>query len=179
MTDILMTLGRKYLTHIAKDRSILEVGSYNVNGSFRSFLDCAGSYIGVDITPGPGVDQICNIHDLVSSFGENSFDMVICTEVLEHVEDVLGAINQLKMVSKDYVVITVPSTGFPRHNYPSDFWRLTRKDFEYLFSDMVFSIDEVIYDQSMQGIFMVAFKSKLKSFVMKDISLYDKIAKVV
>lgn len=41
-------------------------------------------------------------------FSDNSFDAVLCSEVLEHVDDPNRAVAELKRVARDYVVITVP-----------------------------------------------------------------------
>ena len=42
-------------------------------------------------------------------YKDNSFDLVLCTEVLEHLDDPGKAINELKRVAKKYVVLTVPN----------------------------------------------------------------------
>ena len=49
-----------------RGQSILEVGSRKVNGSLRSHLQslAPASYLGVDIFPGEGVDEICNAERL-------------------------------------------------------------------------------------------------------------------
>ncbi|MEO7251905.1 MAG: hypothetical protein ABIW30_04775, partial [Arenimonas sp.] len=47
--------------HLADDFSqkrILEIGSYNVNGSIRQFFQ-GSTYVGVDLTEGPDVDVVC------------------------------------------------------------------------------------------------------------------------
>ena len=41
-------------------------------------------------------------------FSDRSFDTVLCSEVLEHVDDPVTAIGELKRVARNYVVITVP-----------------------------------------------------------------------
>lgn len=41
-------------------------------------------------------------------FSDNSFDTVLCSEVLEHLDDPDKAVAQLKRVARNYVVITVP-----------------------------------------------------------------------
>jgi hypothetical protein len=37
---------------------VLEMGSYNVNGSVRDMFALAGRYVGVDLVEGPGVDLV-------------------------------------------------------------------------------------------------------------------------
>lgn len=41
-------------------------------------------------------------------FSDNSFDTVLCSEVLEHLDDPNRAVNELKRVARRHVVITVP-----------------------------------------------------------------------
>ena len=49
---------------VAKDNiKVLEIGSYNVNGSIRAFFPNA-NYTGVDLCDGPGVDIVSSGHTL-------------------------------------------------------------------------------------------------------------------
>jgi ubiquinone/menaquinone biosynthesis C-methylase UbiE len=41
-------------------------------------------------------------------FSDRAFDTVLCSEVLEHVDDPSTAIRELKRVARNYVIITVP-----------------------------------------------------------------------
>lgn len=41
-------------------------------------------------------------------FCDHSFDIVICTEVLEHLEKPGAALKELKRVAKKFILITVP-----------------------------------------------------------------------
>ena len=41
-------------------------------------------------------------------FSDKSFDAVLCSEVLEHLDDPNRAVAELKRVARDYVIITVP-----------------------------------------------------------------------
>lgn len=42
-------------------------------------------------------------------YEDNSFDLIVCTEVLEHLEDPKKAIKEMLRVSKKYLVISVPN----------------------------------------------------------------------
>ena len=45
-------------------------------------------------------------------FSDNEFDLVICTEVLEHLEFPEKAVEELKRVSRKYIVFSVPNEPF-------------------------------------------------------------------
>lgn len=60
---------------------VLEVGSWDVNGSIRTFFkDC--SYVGADIAEGPGVDIIVPGERI--DFPDASFDVTVSAECFEH-----------------------------------------------------------------------------------------------
>ncbi len=82
---------------------MLEVGSKYVNGSVRPLIEkfCRPKeYVGVDIEPGKYVDVVLPAERLVEHFGPESFDVVISTETLEHVQDWRLVINNMKKVLK-------------------------------------------------------------------------------
>jgi SAM-dependent methyltransferase len=70
---------------------VVEIGSYNINGSVRPL--CAGSatYLGVDQRPGPDVDLVCSGDALPE---ELTTDVVICCEVLEHTKQAQGIVAE-------------------------------------------------------------------------------------
>lgn len=57
-------------------------------------------------------------------FSDNSFDTVVCSQVLEHVDDVETAVAELKRVARHFVVITVPRE--PYFKFANDFARAIR-----------------------------------------------------
>jgi len=57
-----------------------------------------------------------DIYNLV--YEDNSFDLVICTEVLEHLENPAKALKEIERVSSKYVLLTVPNEPwFTLFNY--------------------------------------------------------------
>ena len=84
-------------------KRILEVDSKYVNGSVRPLIEKFFSpeeYIGVDIESGKFVDLILPAEKLLWYFGSETFDVVIATELLEHIMDWRLVINNMKMVLK-------------------------------------------------------------------------------
>jgi len=161
-----LEFGRSHLTKLdIYQKSILEVGSLNVNGSLRDYILTLdpGRYIGVDIFPGPGVDVICSVDRLVERFGRESFDVVISTEMIEHVRDWRTAITNMKSVlrPKGALFITTRSKGYGYHGYPFDFWRYETKDMEEIFSDFV--VESVGRDRLVPGVFLKVRKPYLYS----------------
>ena len=124
-------------------RRVLEVGARVVQDpslSSRHHVTSLGpsEYLGVDAEAGIGVDEICWAEDIVGRFGEQSFDVVIATELLEHVADWRPVVENLKQVLHDggVLVVTTRSEGFPYHAWPHDHWRYSIDDFRQIFADM-------------------------------------------
>ena len=121
------------------NKRIIEIGSLDVNGSFRDILSQYGTseYIGIDLEIGVGVDKVLKIEDCLNEYGPESFDVVVSTETLEHVEDWRTAINNIKSITKigGFVLLTSRSKGFGMHAYPHDHWRYEISDIEEIFSN--------------------------------------------
>lgn len=154
-----------------RGKRVLEVGARNVNGTLRPTLESWGptEYIGIDIEAGPRVDKVLDARDLVAEFGTGHFDLVVCTETLEHVRDWRAAVSNMKRVCKKggLLLVTAPSRGFGYHAYPHDFWRYERVDMREIFRDFdVLALESDPADQhpivrvnrGPRGVFMKARK---------------------
>jgi SAM-dependent methyltransferase len=137
-------------------RRVLEVGSRDVNGSVRSIFMALGAtdYLGVDTQAGPGVDRLCDVGNLASEFSGRPFDVVVTTEMLEHVRDWRRAISNLKRVvaPSGLLLITTRSFGFPYHDFPGDYWRYELDDMRAVFRD--FEILSLVRDPQSPGVFL-------------------------
>lgn len=151
-------LGEKQI----KNLKILEVGSLDLNGSLRGYIESfkPASYLGVDLVPGPNVNYLCPVELIVEALGKEVFELVICTEMLEHVKDWRLAVTNLKTVCTigGKILITTRSKGFPKHDFPSDYWRFEIEDMKHIFSDCADVIIEP--DLSAPGVFVLATRTE-------------------
>lgn len=61
---------------------VLEIGSYDVNGTIRDLFADAATYVGVDLEPGPGVDRVAFGHEVGDPDG--TYDVTLSGECFEH-----------------------------------------------------------------------------------------------
>lgn len=156
-----LAFGNKHLKAAdIQGKRVLEVGACDVNGSLRPYIEGLRPhrYLGVDIQLGKGVDEECPVDELLRRYGPESFDLVVSTEMLEHVEDWLTSVANLKGVVRrgGLLLLTTRSLGFPPHGYPWDFWRYEVADLARIFGD--FEIRALEDDPEAPGVFLLARK---------------------
>ena len=144
-----------------RGKSVLEIGSKYINGSIRPFIEkwlMPKRYVGIDVKAGKFVDIVLSAEKLIEYFGRESFDVVIATEVIEHLRNWRSAIANMKEVLKEggYMYVTAPSTGFVFHGFPFDFWRYETEDMHKIFSD--FQIEVLKKDFKSFEVFLKARK---------------------
>lgn len=116
-------LVEKYLTPDEPLHAV-DVGSYDVNGSYRQFFDIPGwRYTGVDLAAGPNVDVVLRSPYRLP-FQSFSVDVVVSGQAFEHVEFFWLTWMEMARVVRPggYIFLLAPSRG-PEHRYPQDCWR--------------------------------------------------------
>jgi SAM-dependent methyltransferase len=117
---------------------VLDVGCGQ--SPYRFLLDRRSTrYVGIDISDADKFDylnsEIVPFDGEHIPFPDDHFDAVICTEVLEHVSNFQGLVDEIYRVMKDgaEAIVTVPwSARF--HYVPYDFFRYTPSSLEDMFS---------------------------------------------
>lgn len=97
-----------------QNKSVLEIGSLDINGSVRAFFDNC-QYIGLDVGPGPGVDVVCGGQEYAAK--DASFDVVCSFEAMEHNpywKETFA--NMIRLVKPGgLIVMTCATHGRPEH----------------------------------------------------------------
>jgi SAM-dependent methyltransferase len=136
-----------YLHYSALARSLVEARDRYVDAPARIldigcgdmpyypvFAGVADEYVGTDIEPGPNVRYVCPVEQL--DIPDASFDVVLCTQVLEHSRDPAQALREITRVLRPGGHTFVTTHGiWPFHPYPVDLWRWTQQGLESLVAD--------------------------------------------
>jgi len=101
-------VARKYAS-ILKG-SVLDVGCDNRR--LRGFLDPAVRYLGVDLNP--DADLVLNLDRDNLPLADRSFEVVVCTDVLEHLERCHAVFDELCRVAAARVLVSLPN---PARNF--------------------------------------------------------------
>jgi SAM-dependent methyltransferase len=101
---------------------------------YYPFFAAASEYVGVDVQANPNADLTGSAEEL--PVGDGSFDVVLCTQVLEHVDDPARAVRELHRVTAHGGRVLASTHGVMLyHPNPQDLWRWTHTGLERLFRD--------------------------------------------
>jgi SAM-dependent methyltransferase len=105
---------RKHLPRFFSAVAVLEIGSYDVNGSVRKFFADTRKFVGVDLVAGPGVDIVASGHQVKL---DAPVDVAISTECFEHNPHYLATFANMVQAARPggLVLFTCASTGRPEH----------------------------------------------------------------
>ena len=114
-----------YLKDNRSNGKILDVGSYNVNGSYNELFDKTRySYEGLDMEEGPNVDLVPKSTYEWNEIGDDNYDVVISGQALEHIEFFwITVAEMVRVTKKGGLICIIAPNGFDEHRYPVDCWR--------------------------------------------------------
>ena len=76
--------------------------------------------------------DICNLWNVE----DNTYECIVCDQVLEHVKNPFNAVNEMRRVLKPEGLLFLTTVFmYPIHSHPSDYWRFTPDALELLCED--------------------------------------------
>jgi SAM-dependent methyltransferase len=118
-----------------KPMLIGDLGSYNVNGSYRALIEPRWTYVGIDREEGPNVDLVMPKEYRIP-VADNHFDALISGQCFEHVRNPFKLMNEVaRVVKPDGIVLIVAPFIFGEHRFPVDCWRFLRDGWQALFDE--------------------------------------------
>jgi len=108
MVELYLSKFEEVARRLAPDaRSVLDIGCRD--GALRKYLPREVSYAGVDLSPGPNVTRVCNLEQGIP-FADSSFDAVVALDVLEHIDNVWFAFDEMVRVARRQVMLVLPNS---------------------------------------------------------------------
>jgi SAM-dependent methyltransferase len=99
---------------------------------YRPYFAEAAEYVGVDIDERANADLIGAVEALPVE--DESFDLVLCLQVLEHADDPAAGVRELHRVVRPGGRVLAATHGtYVYHPSPVDYWRWTHTGLERLF----------------------------------------------
>lgn len=115
---------------------VLDVGSLDVNGSYRALVEGKGwSYTGLDLTAGANVDVVAE-NPYRFPFEAGAFDVAISGSTMEHVKHPWRWLPELaRALRPGGLLIVVTHHTYIEHRYPVDCYRYMPDDMRVLLDE--------------------------------------------
>jgi SAM-dependent methyltransferase len=112
---------------------VLDVGCED--SPYRDWMPGASGYVGLDVSPGPKVDVVVS-PDGTWPLPDHRFDVVLCTQVLEHVRFTEHTLSEIHRVTRPggNLILSVPFI-YNEHGQPHDYRRLSQHGVRALLED--------------------------------------------
>jgi SAM-dependent methyltransferase len=117
---------------------------YGCGGSpYRDLLPDLRPYVRADIPPGDGLDLVLDAGGLLPQEPDGSYDVVLSTQVLEHVPDAPRYLAEAYRLLRPGGALIITTHGLiPEHGCPYDFYRWTADGLARAVSDAGFAVEE-------------------------------------
>ena len=137
--------------HQTTGERVLDIGS-----SEAGYGNLFPNRVGVDIDESKNPDVVGDAHEL--PFNDNEFDVILCTEVLEHLHSPHIAAEEMRRVLKPSgKLILTTRFMYPLHDAPHDYFRFTEHGLRHLFKE--WEIEELQAETDTMGTFAVLLQT--------------------
>lgn len=99
---------------------------------YRLLLEKRGFTVNtIDVAADSGADFVGTVES--TGLDDRSFDLVLCTQVLEHCDDPWQGVREIRRILKPggHAILSVPHVWF-YHPHPKDHWRFTQEGLVHL-----------------------------------------------
>jgi SAM-dependent methyltransferase len=111
---------------------------------YRQLFRHCQEYVAADVTPGPNVDRQLSSDGLTLEPAE-SYDVVLSTQVLEHVADPGVYLQECRRILKPGGQLVLSTHGMiEEHACPDDYYRWTSRGLEHLMAEHGFNVVESV-----------------------------------
>jgi len=156
---LMRDLIKEYGDRLPEDAKVMDLGSYDINGSFKPLMKEGWSYLGVDRVNGPNVDALVT-DDYKLPCEAKTMDLVISSACLQYVRNpfrMMSSVYSILKPSGMVIVCTAGSErtgliGLPEELCPNgdtefDCWRIKKDGMEALLSESGFFVERVFSSQ--------------------------------
>ena len=139
MRDTTTALIGHYVDHTGLTGQVLEIGGHHLSDSaIRLFPEARFSYTDLDLQPSHLPNTIvADITDCRAVVPDESFDVVVSSDVFEHLERPwLAAAEIARILKPGGLAITYTLFAARNQPCPIDYWRFSREGLTFLFADL-------------------------------------------
>ena len=160
MHDYSMRLMKAFASTVAESTTILDVGSRDVNGTFRHLFP-GRPYVGIDIEAGDGVDVVVEPYSY--PFEDNRFEVIVSGSTLEHVRRPWKWMKEIARILKPAGrVCVIAPYAYPYHEHPVDCWRVYPEGLRALFEDAGLTTLEIEMQDDTDGGVIPGLNERIK-----------------
>lgn len=128
-------------TALPSGATVVDLGC--ADAPYRDLFDASVRHVGVDL-PGNPVADVHLAADGTAPLDDGSADLVLSTQVLEHVEDPARYLAECRRLLRPGGTLVLSTHGLMYlHRDPSDYWRWTGDGLERIVRDAGFDVVEV------------------------------------
>lgn len=128
----------KHFSHIGPGYKVCDDGGLasNPSKSYRHLFPVGTEYVACDIVAHPSVDYVKPTPFLLDAFDDQTFDLVLSGQMLEHCRNPFRAVMEMQRVLKvgGIIAIIVPSQG--RRHDAQDGWRFMDDAFRFIAAEV-------------------------------------------